>query len=186
MKKQAQVGIGTLIVFIAVVLLATVASGVMLKTSGMLQQRAMITQEQSVKEVATNIRVTEVIGYSQDAANITAIGLAVELASGSEALRYEDILLNYHSGNVYIPAIFYEKSENNYTVAFIRNATDNYILERGETAQLWFNLSANPNAVPLKPAREFTMTVIPLGGQAALVIKIVPNTINQKYILEWG
>lgn len=189
MMRRAQIGIGTLIVFMAMILVASIAAGVMLRVSGALQQKAMVTGEQSTKEVATSVKVTEIVGYS-DAVNITAIGLSIELASGSEPVRYEDLLMSYHSGNIYIPGILHELApgagENNYTIIFIRNATNDYILERGEVAQLWFNLSANPTAAPLRPFGEFTIMLLPRAGQPAIVTKTVPSAINQRYILEWG
>ncbi len=135
------------------------------------------------------MKVTEVIGYGE-AGNITAIGLTVELASGSEPVRYEDLLMSYHSGNIYIPGILHELAPgagvNNYSVKFIRNQTDDYILERGEIAQLWFNLSANPSAAPLRPFGEFTIMLLQRAGQPAIVTEVVPSVINQRHILEWG
>jgi archaellin len=59
------VGIGTLVVFIALVLVAAVAAGVLISTAGVLQASGEATGQQSLSQVTNNLQVQSVIGYVQ-------------------------------------------------------------------------------------------------------------------------
>jgi len=61
--EGGQVGIGTMIIFIAMILVASVAAAVLIQTSGYLQKSAMDVGEQVTEEVSTGIYVTHVGGH---------------------------------------------------------------------------------------------------------------------------
>lgn len=62
-NNHAQVGIGTLIIFIAFVLLAAVAAMVLIEVAAMLQQKAQTTGKEATKEVSSNIDVDSIEGW---------------------------------------------------------------------------------------------------------------------------
>ena len=71
-NETADIGAGTLIIFIAMVLVAAVAAIVLIYSTGELHQKALITTEDATSTVATNFQIESVIG---DRVNSTMPGL---------------------------------------------------------------------------------------------------------------
>ena len=61
-EERGQVGIGTLIVFIAMVLVAAIAAGVLINTAGFLQSQAEATGQESTDLVSERVQVTSAVG----------------------------------------------------------------------------------------------------------------------------
>jgi flagellin FlaA/flagellin FlaB len=61
-REKGQVGIGTLIVFIAMVLVAAIAAGVLINTAGFLQSQSQQTGEESSAQVTNQLQVLSTTG----------------------------------------------------------------------------------------------------------------------------
>ena len=87
-EDRGQVGIGTLIVFIAMVLVAAIAAGVLINTAGFLQTQAEATGEESTDLVSERIDVTSEVGIVGSEANgeLSEIRLSVSGAPGADQI----------------------------------------------------------------------------------------------------
>jgi len=84
-NNQALVGIGTLIIFIAMILIAAVAATVLINTAEELQARAKTVGTQTIREVSAGIAVDSVTGYTNaDKTYIDYLALTIRPRAGSK------------------------------------------------------------------------------------------------------
>jgi flagellin FlaB len=90
-QDRGQVGIGTLIVFIALVLVAAIAAGVLINTAGFLQTQAQSTGEESTEQVSTNLVFLSTTGTLDGSADgVQVINTTIQLGPGSSSVDLND------------------------------------------------------------------------------------------------
>jgi len=93
-NDEADIGIGTLIVFIAMVLVAAVAASVIIQTAESLQQRAYAVGKQTIRDVSSGLRIIGVSGYTDvNKTKIQYLAIAVATRAGSYDIDLNKTLL---------------------------------------------------------------------------------------------
>jgi flagellin FlaB len=107
--NRAQVGIGTLIIFIAMVLVAAVAAAVLIQTSGVLQQKAQATGKETVQEVASNIAITQIVGHRSAATtnDLDFLNVTLKVMAGADAIDLRQVKLTLQNETKRIENIGY-------------------------------------------------------------------------------
>ncbi|WP_254861905.1 archaellin/type IV pilin N-terminal domain-containing protein [Halovivax gelatinilyticus] len=97
-EERGQVGIGTLIVFIAMVLVAAIAAGVLINTAGSLQSQASDTGTETQQAVANQIEVVHAYGEIADSdPEVEQVNLVVKKSAGSDVIDIESMTVQWTS-----------------------------------------------------------------------------------------
>lgn len=83
--ESGMVGIGTLIVFIAMVLISAVAASLLIQTTDTLQQSARTIGTQTIKEVSTGLEIVDITGYTnENRTTLNYLALTIRPRPGSK------------------------------------------------------------------------------------------------------
>lgn len=94
--ERGQVGIETLIIFIAMILVAAIAAGILINTAGFLQNKASATSEDSTEQVSNQVVVVTAIGeVNAGGNNITALNFTVMQAPGAEEIDLAEATIEW-------------------------------------------------------------------------------------------
>ena len=95
---SADIGIGTMIVFIAMVLVAGIAASVLIQTASKLESQAMVTGQQTTAEVATGVAVADVQGHATSE-RLDLLAILVRPRAGSFDIDLNTLVLELSDSN---------------------------------------------------------------------------------------
>jgi flagellin FlaB len=175
-NNAGDVGIGTLIVFIAMVLVAAIAAAVLIQTSGILQQKAQVTGKEATAEVASNLKVLSVIGNT-DGTDIKNFTVTVQIAAGANDIDFAKVIIKYIDTST-TDSMRYGTVSN--TTAFTVNDStplENQVLSSGE---LGIILITPTNDLSVR--EKATIQIIPETGTMVIKDVVAPATIKGLFI----
>ncbi len=193
-NKKASEGIGTLVIFIALILVAAVAAGVLIQTASSLQGKASTTGKQVQQRIATGFTVIQVVANNTDDGEINAttdqIAVTAQLSPGSDAIKLSDILFTlvtkegtasykYNGGGTTHeepPAS--ATGTGNFTVTWVKGPTLNGYISGPDVATFSFRL---PNYINISENEDFTIRAFPGVGNPQPIQVVTPPAMVQKY-----
>ncbi|MEM3399387.1 MAG: archaellin/type IV pilin N-terminal domain-containing protein [Candidatus Micrarchaeia archaeon] len=182
--KRGAVGIGTLIIFIAMVLVAAIAAAVLINVSGILQQRAMTTGKESIAQVSSNLIVTGITGYTDDnRTNIENISIYITAASGAGRLDLRYLIMKVGNNINETPQRYSNVSsgDSNFTAQVLRDPANlftpnNPVIDSTSLIELKIIPSNDTTFVSLPPRSPFHIELIPERGAPLVIDTMTPST----------
>ncbi len=96
-NDRGEIGIGTMIVFIAAVIVAAIAAAVLVNTAGNLERQASETGQETTEEVAASIFVDDIVGGVTDTDVVDQVNYTVSLAPGANPVDLEEMVIRYQT-----------------------------------------------------------------------------------------
>ncbi|WP_339105742.1 archaellin/type IV pilin N-terminal domain-containing protein [Haloterrigena salinisoli] len=198
-EERGQVGIGTLIVFIAMVLVAAIAAGVLINTAGVLQSQASDTGSETQEEVANQIDVVHAIGEvgtSGDNQAVDRVNLTIKKSAGSNAIDLTSMTVQYtsddksktliHGGNNVTNA-----NDTVYTTSGVDTYEDNSLTSSEQRVVLTIQVNdieqgteGAGDATGLPGGSDATIKLVDQSGAQYTYGVSVPSTFGDKNVVE--
>ncbi|TKX43565.1 archaellin/type IV pilin N-terminal domain-containing protein [Halorubrum sp. ARQ200] len=166
-EHRGQVGIGTLIVFIAMVLVAAIAAGVLINTAGFLQTQAEATGEESTDLVSERIDVTSSVGIvgSEGDGELNQIRISVSGAAGADQIDLSETTIQAVGPNGQANLVFTDTDANGNSPGSngFDPSTDGWAtqIDQGEFVVLQNGNIASDSEAVLNDDDQFTIVVNP-------------------------
>jgi len=181
-EERGQVGIGTLIVFIAMVLVAAIAAGVLINTAGFLQTQAEATGQESTSQVSDRLQIVSQSGeFNQTTNNMTNLSFVVAQSPGSDNIDLNETSVELIGADG--QTTFKMADEGNATIdIFTNDNLDVVLTDNSERAEIKLLLSdpidsSDEIGYVLKEGDSLAVTFTTPSGASTTAEIRVPSTV---------
>ncbi len=188
-ESRGQVGIGTLIVFIAMVLVAAIAAGVLINTAGLLQAQAQQTGAETTAEVSDVVQIGEVIGTDNNSqGTIDILNASVQLAAGSDPVNVSQASYTISSPTGNATVVNGNDNQNGAITHYQQQSLEtgeSTLTDQEDILLVEIDLDAQNGIEPLGDAETVSLILqSPAGGQTFKQLKTPRNIdTDASYIL---
>ncbi len=186
---RADVGIGTLIIFIAMLLVAAMAAAVLIQTSGVLQQKAQQTGKEATAEIASNLKIISVTGRTDGTQSyIQQLDITMELAAGGTTIDFSKVVIKYINEttsttlNLNSAGTGATATQFNYSEVRTGSGNPNFILQSGDLAVVTLDLGRMNQQ--LYPRKRGTLQFIPETGTMVIEDVVAPPDFSDSDIVQ--
>jgi len=187
-RDEGSIGIGAMIVFIALILVAAVASTIIIKTAEELQQRAEKTADDTRGDISGKVNVVDAFvngsgSYSDGTAsanNVTSILVIFQLAAGADEVTSNKIsyfiTCNSTSG---VGIDVGDIDERGGSAISGDTAFNNTSLDAGDTFDVIIPLENCPSAIG---AKVDMLVIVEGGGETTVELEITSISVGKTLI----
>lgn len=115
MNKKADMGIGTLIIFIAMIIVAATAAAVFIQTASSMQEKALSTAKASKSAVSTRMNVIHLSAVDGSNNQFKNFKADIKLIPGSDPIKLDGVLLSMMLSDNIVDLSYSNKSCQNVT-----------------------------------------------------------------------
>ncbi len=208
--EEGAMGVGALIVFIAMVLVAAVAASVLIDTANQLQQQAERTGDEAIREVSSSFQVQDMYGvnYTEDSGEplgsatdgeIEKINLKLSLAAGANPQDLNQTVIQIQSDEKEVNLEASEWDDTTYEAAasateygwdpIIKQESDDNsssFVESGDLYKITIDLTAQDGGEAiigsLGTQENLDINIIPKHGTPTYEEIVTPSAITTKIV----
>jgi flagellin FlaB len=185
--KRADIGIGTMIVFIAMILVSAVAAGVLISTANSVREQATSTGDQAINNVAAGFNRVAVVGYvALDDNHLNSINVTLRLAAGSPNVYMKNVAVKLNFGSVdntltwaATPDADHFSTNIKFEVSSGAFATD-FTLKQGDMVSI--QVGGAGYDLDLDNFKEVKIDIIPGFGQGTFIDIVTPEVYLGTYV----
>ncbi|RLG36440.1 MAG: flagellin [Thermoproteota archaeon] len=203
-NDEAEMGIGTMIIFIAMVIVAAVAATLLISTASWVQQQAQETGRIAIQDVATGFKIIHIQGdrhadgssSGSNQSTIQIVEIKVALEAGSPSLNLSNVIIEVTDGDTEVTLSYnssasspsdlqYTANNKEYMAAELRDpdgqfTNSNPIVTQG--AVLWLKFDAADAGLNLDPQTKVTIHIIPKHGVPTYEWFETPAVYTSRYV----
>jgi flagellin FlaB len=186
--KRAEMGVGTMIIFIAMVLVAAVAASVLISTANKVREQAQNTGDQAINNVASGFVVQDVTGTVEPTfASMTDLTIQMRLQAGSPNMNMDLVSIQFVSGQTNAMLSFVAGSAIAHgganATCYSANTTNtnawgtgNHVVQQGDM------ITVTITDLDLSYSAAATVKIVPAYGSATLISFVTPSYYNTEYV----
>ncbi|WP_440006649.1 archaellin/type IV pilin N-terminal domain-containing protein [Halomicrococcus sp. SG-WS-1] len=180
LNDRGQVGIGTLIVFIAMVLVAAIAAGVLINTAGFLQTKSEQTGEESSAQVSNRVQVVSGFGNVTNE-KVDYINLTVMRGSGSDDINLSSATIEWIGPEKATTLTENDTADaGNFSVSAIKDTDGSNPVLNDQDDRFTISMNATAISSPLGEGEKVELKLTTQYGAVTIYRANVPQSLSQE------